>query len=269
MLAGCAAEPAPAAPAADEPELTAVALYGRHAAVRGRADIRIANRGPGTVELEHYRVEHPLFARVDRLPRRSTLPPDGRERIVPVPFGAPRCEVDDPTGARVVVGVRTGDGVRDVAVPLSDGEPGLVRAHRLACAAQAVTAAASFDLGPQWVPEQGPEGLTARTTLRLERRGPGTIAVTQLSGNILFTVSHPAGQPLLTLPAEQDAAELAVRVRASRCEAHALTESKTSFTFPVFAAVGDAEPALVSMTVSPPARAALQDLLDRTCTPDG
>lgn len=263
LAAGCAGQQ-PADPVrvdAVEPQLTAVAVYGRHAAVRGKVDVRIANLGQAPVEVEHYRVEHPLFEPVPAHARRSNLPPDGEARIVPVPFGEPRCDATDPDGARVLVGVRSGDGVREVAVPLVDGEPGLVRAHRLACAAADVRAAVGLDLGP-WSLEPGP---VARTTLRLQRRGPGQVAVTGLGGNILFTVDSPPVDPLLALPDGQDAAEVEVRVRASRCEAHALTESKTSFTFPLFAALDGGEPVQVQLTAGPEGQAALQELLDRTC----
>jgi hypothetical protein len=56
-----------------------------------------------------------------------------------------------------------------------------------------------------------------------------------------------------------------VVVRASRCDPHALTESKTSFVLPVFVALDGAEPVQVPLVVTGPARAALQDLLTRTC----
>lgn len=257
LLTGCGS----AGPAEPPPELSAVSIYGRHAEVRGRVDVRIANAGPGPVEIERYRVEHPMFEPVPPLVRTSRLPPDGRSRLVPVPFGAPRCDVADPRGARVVVGLRTAAGVRDVPVPLDDGEPGLVRAHRLACASAAVTAAAGLDLAP-WHLEPGPG---ARTALRLQRRGPGEVVVTELGGNILFSIDGPDLRPLVTLGAGEHAASVEVAVRATRCDAHALTESKRSWTFPLFASVDGAEPARVQLTVSPPGRAALQSLLDRTC----
>jgi hypothetical protein len=174
LAAGCAAEPpraeppraAPVAGLAD-PQLSATAVYGRHAAVRERVDVRLANEGAEPVDVERLQVRHPLFAPVPALARSSSLPPDGRARIVPVPFGAPRCEADDPAGAVVVVGVRTPAGVRDVEVPLVDGEPGLLRAHRVACAVAAVAAAVTLDLAP-WQPEQ-----QGSTVLTVRRRGPG------------------------------------------------------------------------------------------------
>ncbi len=251
------------APVGDEPQLTAVSVYGRHAAVRGKVDVRIANHGQAVVEVESYRVEHPMFASLAAHERRSTLPADGRARIVPVPFGDPRCDVSDSRGAHVVVGLRTPDGPRDVVVPLTDGEPGLVRAHRLACAVDAVARAVQLDLRP-WSLEPGP---VARTSLRLQRRGPGEIVVAGISGSILFSLDAPDGAPLLALPAGQDVADVQLQVRAGRCEAHALTESKTSTTFPVLVGVDGGEPVQVPLVADASGRSALQDLLDRTCGP--
>lgn len=56
-------------------------------------------------------------------------------------------------------------------------------------------------------------------------------------------------------------------VTATRCDPHALTESKTTFVFPAYAAVSGAEPALVQVTATGASRRALQTLLDGTCGP--
>lgn len=273
LVAGCSGSSSPAEPARAEqaqlPELSAVAVYGRHAAVRGKVDVRLVNDGPGPAEVETLRLEHPLFEPVEVLERRSTLPPDGQERIVPVPFGAPRCDADDAAGAVVVLAVTTSDGVRDVEVPLTDGEPGLVRAHRIACAADDVGEQVALSLGPEWRHETTDGARVLVTSLRLDRRGEQPVRVTQLSGNILFTMNTATSEPVVALPAEQDTTAAEVRITATRCEPHALTESKRSFTFPLFVAVGDGEPAPVPVTADVTGQAALQSLLDATCGPTG
>jgi hypothetical protein len=264
LAAGCASDsPANACGREAEPQLSAVAVYGRHAAVRGKVDVRIANEGPQEVHVETYRIQHPLFESVPTSRRDSRLPADGARRIVPVPFGAPRCAADDAGEAVVVVGVRTGRGMREVVVPLADGEPGLRRAHRLACAAAAAAEAVELDLAPGTLVD----GPVLSTQLQLRRRGPGEVAVTEVGGNILFSVDAPPSSPVVTLTGGQQSAGVALQVRATRCEAHALTESKRSFVFPAFVALDDVEPTQVQVAVSAPAQAALQELLDRTCTP--
>ena len=49
------------------------------------------------------------------------------------------------------------------------------------------------------------------------------------------------------------------------CVLSKLIESKTSFTFPVFTALDGGEPVAVQVTADEQGKAALQDLLDRTC----
>lgn len=266
LLLGCAPPSATTAGVTtdDQPQLSATSVYGRHAAVRGRVDVRLANDGEQPVDVETLQVEHPMFAPVPALQRSSTLPPDGQPRIVPVPFGAPRCNVEDPAGARVVVGVRTAEGVRDVAVPLADGEPGLERAHRLACAVERVGEVVALELGGWSV---GPD-LQGTGTLRLARRATGEVAVTSVGSNILFSV-EPGPEPLLVMPDDSQAAEVPVRLRATRCDPHALTESKRSFTFPVVVGLDGGAPARVEVTVTGPDRDVLQDLLDRSCGAPG
>ncbi len=75
--------------------------------------------------------------------------------------------------------------------------------------------------------------------------------------------------PLVLLADGAGVATAPVRVRATRCDPHALTESKRSFTFPVFVALDGGEPARVEVTVTGADRDVLQALLDRTCGPAG
>jgi hypothetical protein len=272
VLAACdggtprAAEQSPApAEAGPALQLEATSGYGRHAAVRAKADVRLVNRGDSEVELSSLQVRHPLFDQLPAAPRRTVLPPDGEVHLVPVPLGAPRCEQDDPTGAVLSVTVRTPDGVQDALVPLVDREPGLLRAHRLACATAAVERLVTVELRTDGERATTPGGPGLAMTLHLQRRAPGTVTVTELSGSILFSVAGTPPVPLVELHADADTARAEVVLLASRCDQHALIESKTSFTFPLFARIAAGEPARVTTTATGSARAALQALLDDTC----
>lgn len=267
LATACSADQPAAEADGEQAGLSAVAVYGRHAAVRGKVDVRITNEGRSEVVVVSYQVRHPMFDVVPPDDRSSRLPPDGRERIVPVSFGEPLCEATEAEGAVAVLGVRSSEGVRELSVPLADGEPGLARAHRLACAAAAAQEAATFAFGPPWTTEQTPTGPALRTVLRLERQGEADVAVSSVGGNILFTLEAPAGDPVVALAPGADRAEAEVLIRATRCEAHALTESKTSFTFPLQVRVDGSEPSLLQVTVDDAGRAELQGLLDRTCGP--
>ena len=266
LLASCACSAGTDEPdrAGAGPQLQAASVYGRHSTVRGKVDVRIANEGEAPVEVERWQVRHPMFGDVAPVERPSTLVPDGVERIVPVPFGPARCDADDPAGAVVVLTVRADDGRREVAVPLVDREPGLLRAHRQACAVEALTATASVELVPPWVRDPDrPDAL--RTTLVLRRRTPGVVTVDEVRGNVLFSVEPPAAPPLGALPADRHEVRAPLVVRATRCDPHALIESKRSFTFPVQARLDGGEVTAVPVTVDAAGRAALQALLDDTC----
>jgi hypothetical protein len=217
------------------------------------------------VELATLQVRHPLFEQLPAAARRTVLPPDGEVHLVPVPLGPPRCERVDPAGAVLAVSVQTPDGEQDALVPLVDREPGLVRAHRLACATAAVERLVTVELRTDGARTATPTGPGLAMTLHLQRRAPGTVTVTELSGSILFSVAGTPPDPLVELQAGADSAQAGVVLLASRCDQHALIESKTSFTFPLFARIDDGEPARLTTTATGAARAALQALLDDTC----
>lgn len=268
LIGGCGAgddgTALPAAPssAVEAVELSAAAVYGRHAAVRGKVDVRLTNEGEREVEVVSYRVRHPMWEQVPATQRESRVAP-GATVLRPVDFGAPLCDVTDPSGAVVDLEVRGPDGVTPVAVPLPDDGPGLVRAHEVACAAEAAADVAVPEFGDEWVADG--EGL--RSTLSLRRPGGGTgeaVAVTAVSGSILFSVQLQQPWPL-TLDGDAAATEVPVLLTVARCDPHALIESKTAFTFPVSLQIGDAEPVPVQVTVGDDGRRVLQELLDRTC----
>jgi hypothetical protein len=252
-------------PSSVEQSLQATSGYGRHAAVRAKADLRLVNRGTSEIRLARLQVRHPLFEQVAPAERRTVLPPDGDVHLVPVPLGQPRCDRDDPTGASLVVGVQMPDGIVDAAVPLVDREPGLVRAHRLACAILAVEGRVTIELRTDGSRIHTPAGQGLVMQLHLQRKDVGAVRVTELLGSILFSVAGTPPVPVVELSPDADSAEAEVVLLASRCDQHALIESKTSFTFPLFAAVDGGEPARLSTTASGAARDALQSLLDDSC----
>jgi len=267
LAAGCGSDadaPPSAAQADSAPAISAFSVYGRHSAVRGKVDLRLANSGPDVVQVERFQVRSPLFTEVPPYDRRSTLVADGAERIVPVPFGSPRCDVQAGAGAVLALFVRDGDQLREVTVPLVDREPGLVRAHRTACAKEAVAGTARVELTGPWTRDPTRRRhLLGR--LRLARAAPGRLAVGEVGSNILFSVRTASRRPLLVLEDGVREATADLVLRATRCDQHALIESKTSFTFPVSATLGDREPAALQVTADEQGTVALQQLLDDTC----
>jgi hypothetical protein len=128
-----------------------------------------------------------------------------------------------------------------------------------------VEARVSVELRTDGTRVQTPAGQGLVMQLHLQRKDVGAVTVTELLGSILFSVAGTPPGPLVELFPDAESAEAEVVLLASRCDQHALIESKTSFTFPLFATVDDGEPARLSTTASGAARNALQALLDDTC----
>jgi hypothetical protein len=141
-----------------------------------------------------------------------------------------------------------------------------VRAHRLACATAAVQEVVTIELRTDGTRTGTPQGPGLAMVLHLQRRGgAAAVTVSELSGSILFTVAGTPPSPLVRLAPGAASASADVVLRAGRCDQHALIESKTSFTFPLFASIDDGEPARSTTTAGGSAKDALQALLDDTC----
>ena len=69
----------------------------------------------------------------------------------------------------------------------------------------------------------------------------------------------------LELGAGQQRATAGVAFTAASCEPHVLADTKQPFVFPLWVAVGDAEPVPVPLPVDTGQQALLQDLLARVC----
>ena len=68
--------------------------------------------------------------------------------------------------------------------------------------------------------------------------------------------------PLLSLAPDEASASTEVVIDAGRCDPHAVTESKKTFRFATWVAVGGGEPAFVEIQPEPAARAELERLID-------
>ena len=262
-LAACGGDiAAPAEPV----ELTADVVETRAARSQGTVSVALTNAGGEPVEVQRLSLRSRAFEPVAPMERPLTVPADGSSGRFFLPYGAPVCGQD--VSAVLVVAVRTAAGVREVEAPIADRTPGLGRLHELTCAAEAVTAQAEVGFGDRWERAATGGEQVLRTTLVLERRGTQEVAVTRLDGNVVFTLGAPgAGTPVLVLPAGQASVEVPVEVRASRCDPHALTESKRELllSFASFARVADGPEAAVRLRVPPSGEAEVLRLMQDVC----
>lgn len=255
LLEGCGGS----APAADVPDPgSSVGLTGRVLQYRddlARAVLQVELTADRPLDVESVVLDAPGFPAQPPTAVTAPLPPGGPVDL-PVPYGEPRCTERPAPGSAVVV-VRSAGTVHRVRVPLADSTDLLPRLHASGCAVQAVRAQAELSFSGPWTPGPRPRTLTA--PLRVRRLGgTATVTVPELGDNTIFTLrttpdgaALPPGVPVLSLPPGTAEATVPLSVEATRCDAHALAESKRTTAFRVFVSLDGGPPVLV--VVSPDA----------------
>jgi hypothetical protein len=262
VLAGCGSldgsEPAPAG-------LRATVEQSRDNENRGLFQLVLHNDGEVPVAVRRVQLRSPGYRVVAGTVFDDVVRP-GRRIAFPVEHGAPVCAVEGPAGSVVVAGLRSdGGSTREVRLPVPDDDPVLPRLHARDCALERLGSEVDLALDPGWVRT----GDVVTGSLSLTRRGGSApVRVTDVQSSILFLL-RPTGPLPLELPADGRRATLPVEVRAVRCDPHALIESKRSYTFPVFVAVGAAEPLQVPVTADDGGVALIESLLVDHCAARG
>jgi hypothetical protein len=149
------------------------------------------------------------------------------------------------------------------------GEQDLERVREKDCTQQAVRRAVRLSL-EDWRLEQDADGHVVRARLRL-RRGQTTeaVSVDGFGGNVLYTIRArpPAAVPLVTLAPGQAETVLPLEVRATRCDPHALAESKQSYVVRLHLVVGASPAQLTTVRADEDDTRLLDELTARTCLP--
>ena len=267
---GCASAPSPAAPlpAAAEVGLAGRFLQYRRDVPRRVVQVQVRTDRPGLV-VEDVELR-PAAHVVTRRTGVSTALRPGSPVDLPLPQGEARCDAD-PTGpSSAVLTVRADGGPpQQVVLDLPDAAVVLARLHRPECAERALRRTVDVALVGGFVPD-GEDGGARRTTLRLRRLVPDgpRVVVPELQSGILFTVrtsadpDEPVPSPVLVLEPGQEVAEVPLVVRATRCDAHALAESKRTTMFRLPFEI-DGAPAVQLLLQTDPAS---QDLLVQYAT---
>lgn len=259
-LVGCGAqEQAPA------PRLAAEVKQYRSDIAKRTVALTVANRSDGGVLVRSIDLDAAGF--VDDPPVGVTAEvPAGSQVDVRVPYGELRCTESRQGAADVaLLAVQDADGAQhEVRLELPPGSV-LDRLHLRECADQVLREVVDVRLSPTWSRQAG--ALTG--ALVLERRAAGPpVTVVEPGGNVIFTLRPVgAGTPMGTLAAGAAALELPLRITATRCDAHALADSKRSYVLPFYVALGSAEPQLVTTTADATLRGQLDRLALDTCRP--
>lgn len=258
LVAGALLVACDSGPAQAPPGLRAAVEQSRDNENRRLLQLVVVNDGEDVVRVRQARLDSEAYAQVPPAVFDQQVRPGSRTAF-PVPYGDVRCG-DEPAGASVVLGLADGGSVREVRVPVPDDASVLPRLHRRDCALAALAETVDVALTGPW--ERAGDAVTGRLLLT-RRAGDVAVRVTDAQSSIILLL-QPSGLPLELAPG-QGTADAPVVVRAVRCDPHALIESKRTFTFPVFVALGDAEPLSLSVTADERGRAAMDEALRERC----
>lgn len=265
-LTGCGADGSAPAPA---PRLAAEVKQYRSDIAQRTVAVSVDNPTDGDVLVRRLALDAAGFA--DDPPVEVAVQVAAGSRVdVRLPYGEVECADDRPAGAdAVLLGVQDAGGAQhDLRLELA-AEGLLDRLHARECADRTLLAVADVRLSPQWTRN----GSRLEGALVLERRsGSAPVTVVEPGGNVLFTVrSAEAGRttPLGTLAPTAAALELPLEITSTRCDAHAFADSKRSYIFGFYLALGDDEPQLTTTTADPPLQRQLDRLAADTCRPGG
>jgi hypothetical protein len=249
------------APPGAEPSptgLLATIEESRHFANMRRLSLEMRAVGPDDVAISTIRLSSPLFEPIGATPRESTVIAGQQlSASMPLDYGAARCDGVGPEPS--VVEVTVGGAVE--VLPL-DGPSTewLQEVHDDECAVREVTDAVELTFGDEWEPA-GENTLAGR--LVLTALTPGVEATLEdLRSSIVYTLLADGDPPLAVVDDDADEATVDVRVIASRCDPHALTEATRKYFFTAFISVDGREPQAIEFEATGPSKEALNSLLE-------
>jgi hypothetical protein len=223
-------------------------------------NLTIRSPGDREIRVRSIRLDSPRFEAVEAQERNARLREIDPNVSMPLRFGEARCG-DGAEGPAELVAEVDGEEVR---LPLDEHPSDMLASLQATeCEAARVFEAVSLELGDDW---RRTEPRVVDGTLTLAQREPGERAVVdEVLGNVIFTITPTGGsasRPGLAVSDERPSDRIGVRIRAARCDPHALIEYKRTFTFSVRIRVGDREPALVDVKAEGAAHRTLERLLE-------
>jgi hypothetical protein len=209
------------------------------------------------VAIDSIRLESPLFEPAPTKDRHSELQP-GRAVSMPIPFGPSVCEATDDEPPTVVVSV-AGEAHRLTIVP--QPEDALTVLNGRECQIARIRAAADLGFGTD-LTRSG--DFAVSTTLDLDRRQDGhSIEVPVVRSSVVFALRADAGgQPSVQIGPADDHDSVGVTFTASRCDSHALTESKKTFIFVAFVSLDGAPAVRVELETDGELREVLEGFIE-------
>lgn len=250
----------------------------REDVVSHTVQIEVTNRSDQRVLLSALRLSWAGLVDAGPGPRTERLTP-GQTLDLPVPVGdavcsdPPRLDEPRPAGAAVALATATADDgtARQLRIPVTDTRGVLAGVHGPDCRRQSVRYIATLSVDGVWTDTVDAPGRAALAgTVRLHRNHTTTpVAITAFNGSVLFAIGpvvRPPSGPLLTLAGDAtDAALPVVLGTTTRCDGHAIAESKQAYLWPIELAVGAGTTVVVDLVPDESVRPQLIAMLRKAC----
>jgi hypothetical protein len=230
--------------------------------------VSVTNTGPEPLVVDSVRLDAAGFEPGPAVEPGTRLAP-GETTAFRVTYVRPLCDrspADPAPGARITASAADGRPLGSQQVAFTQGRGQFDQVQASECAALALRESVELSWGPSWSPG-GREG-SLRGVLQVRRLVPGpAVSVDQFGSTTILTVwpvpdgARPAG----TMPEGDDEASIPVEILPTRCDDHARIESKKTFIFPVWVALGEGSPVYTTVTPSPGGRERLQAMIDEVC----
>jgi hypothetical protein len=262
VLAGCTGPDATVPPSATSPTASgrltvpdAQVTFPRPFQAARLVEAEVLTNYPADTLVTSARLESPLFA--DSPPRDTPvrLNPDWTNPVR-LPLGTAVCPA--PEGESTIILEMTVDG-RAVTETLTADDTVLRQINADECAEQAILDVATPSFGPITVQDASHIEMTIVLT-RGDSRTDEPVTLAEMTGNIIFIVRPDASES--TLAPGADSVAIPAIVEIGRCDPHVFAESKKTWVFPAYLAIGDADPAYVEIQPDETTRAALKKLFD-------
>lgn len=261
VLASCADSPAPPSPSmsaeASPPPVVdrGGVSFPRTLQADRMVEVQVETPGEQPGIVVSVALDSPYFGPSGTVPTNVRLAPGWKARLR-VPLGPALCPAGSGSSvATVEVRAYDGDQVKTHEVTLADEALAEINADE--CRQRIATDAAAPSFGD---PARSGDGVDS--VVLLERGSSSAAAtLTALSGNVIFSLEPAAGDLPFVLAPDEPRASIPVTMTASRCDAHALAESKKTFIFTASYEI-DGQPITVEYRADGEMEQALQELID-------
>ena len=252
---GPAPEPAPSATTASA-NLHVSLERPRYLVLRRMLEFILRNDGDVPVTVDTLQLDSPFFTTVEAAVDRVVVPPHDRVDVA-VDYGEAVCPApSDAHGARLGI-----NGAPPRRLTLEDADAAIGLVHDEECNRMAVAAAADIEFGTDW---EEVSDRVVRTSLVMRRRDSSErIVLEELHGGVIWAMAPtgPAKEGVITLLPGEDEGSAGIEFKILRCDPHGMAESKKTYRYPIWVAVGDIPGVYVEIEPTGDGRALMERML--------